>query len=50
MVAPSTLAVAVDDVVPPIGGVTGFVSNSSVTPSGVPELVRFTGEKNTPSD
>jgi hypothetical protein len=33
-----------------MGGVTGFVSNSSVIPSGAPELVRVTGEKNTPSD
>jgi hypothetical protein len=42
--------VRTDDVVAPIGGVTGFVPKSNVMPCGGSEIVRFTGEKNTPSD
>jgi hypothetical protein len=42
--------VRVDGTVPPIGGVTGFVPNSSVIPFGAPEVVRYTDEENTPTD
>jgi len=48
--APDTLTVRTDDAVSPISGVTGFAPNTKAMPSGAPELVRLTGEKNTPSD
>jgi hypothetical protein len=33
-----------------MGDVTGLVPNVNIMPSGAPELLRFTGEKNTPRD
>jgi len=33
-----------EDVLPPIGGVSGFVPKAATTPAGNPETVRFTGE------
>jgi hypothetical protein len=48
--APDTVTVRVDDLVPAMGGVTGFVSNINIMPSGTPEAFRLTGEKNTPRD
>ena len=44
------MIVTADSAVQPIGGVTGFAAKSNDMPPGAPELPRFTGEKNTPSD
>lgn len=44
------MTLRVEDVVPPTVGVTGFGSNTNIRPSGAPELLRLTGEKNTPKD
>ena len=48
--APDRAIVASDDDVAPIGGVTGLVPNTTVMPCGTSGLVRYTAEKNTPSD
>lgn len=44
------MTVRIDDAVPPGGGVTGVVPKTRFRPAGAPEVVRSTGEENTPKD